>query len=212
MVRPLDVATQDAIRDRRAVVPRNFMLVGPVVPIAGGDAVLFGFTDVGEDFTANIVDGWTGETVSRTFHGDNAPIVSMDPMPLKIGVEVDTVNVVLNHLHPAVQSMVRGHKCRNAKVQIHRGFLSPDSMLLVAAPRCRRRGTINGTPVTTPAIGDAGRVVIKVVSSSRELTRTNPVRASHEFYARRDDDQWGRYAGTAASWPIFWGEEKDTAG
>ena len=114
MVRPLDVATQTAIRDRRAVVPRNFVLFGPLTPIGGGEAVLFGFTDFGEDIVTNIVDGWTGDTVSVTFLGDNAPIGSIDPMPLKIGVEFDTTNVMLNHLHPAVQSMVRGHVCRNA--------------------------------------------------------------------------------------------------
>lgn len=212
MVRPLDVATQGAIRDRRAVIPRNFVLIGPVAPVGGGEAVHFGFTDFGEDIVTNIVDGWTGETVSRAFAGDNAPIVGIDPMPLKIGFEVDTVNVVLNHLHPAVQALVRGHNCRNAQVQIHRGWLSAESMLLVAPPRCRRRGSINGTPVTTPAIGDAGRVIVKVVPASRELTRTNPVKASHEFYQRRSGDQWGRYAGTAGRWEIVWGEAKDTAG
>jgi hypothetical protein len=212
MVRPLDIATQAAIRDRRAVIPRNFVLVGPVVPNAGGDAVLFGFTDFGEDIVLNIVDGWTGETVSRTFVGDNAPITAIDQMPLKIGVEIDTVQVTLNKLHPAVNAMVRGHRCRHARVQILRGWLSADSMLPVAPPRIRRLGKLNGDPITTPAIGGAGRVVLKVVSQSRETTRTNPVKASHEFYQRRGGDQWGRYAGTAGQWPIFWGEEKDTAG
>lgn len=208
MVRPLDVATQDAIRDRRAVIPRNFIVVGPVSPIGGGAAVTFGFTDFGEDVVANIIDAWTGLETSYSFFGDNAPISSMDPMPMKIGVEVDTVQVLLNQLHPQVQSMVRGHNCRNARVQIHRGWLSPENMLLVAPPRPRRRGSINGSPIETPAVGGAGRVVLKIVSQSRELTRTNPAKASFEFYNRRSDDQWGRYAGTSGQWPIWWGEEK----
>ena len=200
------------MRDRRAVVPRNFVLVGPVAPIGGGDAVLFGFTDFGEDVTTSIVDGRTGETVSRAFAGDNGPINSIDPMPLKLGAEVDTVQVVLSQLHPAVNAMVRGHNCRNAPVQIHRGWLSPDTMQLVAPPRVRRLGSINGTPITTPPAGSAGRIVLKVVSQTRELTRTNPVRASHEFYLGRSGDEWGRYAGTAGQWAIVWGEEKDAAG
>jgi hypothetical protein len=208
MVRPLDVATQGAIRDRRAVVPRNFVVVGPVVPIAGGDPVTFGFTDFGEDVAVTILDAWTGNETSYDFFGDNAPITSMDPMPMKIGVEVDTVQVLLNQLHAAVLSLVRGHNCRNARVQIHRGWLSPDSMLLVAAPRQRRRGFVNGAVIETPAVGGAGRVVLKVVSQSRELTRTNPVKASFEFYNRRSDDQWGRYTGTTRQWPLAWGEEK----
>lgn len=208
MVRVLDVDTQDAIRDRRAVIPRNFVVVGPVTPIGGGTPVHFGFTDFGEDVAVVILDAWTGIETSYDFFGDNAPITSMDPMPQKIGVEVDTAQVVLNQLHPAVQSLVRGHKCRNAKVQIHRGWLSPESMLLVAPPRPRRRGAVNGTPISTPEAGGAGRVVLKVVSQSRELTRTNPARASFEFYNRRSDDQWGRYAGTSGQWSIWWGEER----
>ena len=205
-MRTLDTATLDAIRDRRAIVPRNFVLVGPVVPLAGGDPAVFGFTDFGEDITTNIVDGRTGETVSHVFFGDNAPIVSIDAMPLRVGVEVDTVQVTLNHLHPAVAALVRGHNCRNAPVQIHRGWLSAESMLLVAPPICRRLGFVNGAPIETPAAGEQGSATLRVVSQSRELTRVNPVKASREFYARRSNDQWGRYTGVTGDWPIWWGE------
>ncbi len=208
MVRVLDVATQSAIRDRRAVVPRNFVLVGPVTPIAGGSPKTFGFTDFGEDVATNIVDGLTGSTVSHTFYGDNRPIVGMDSMPLRLGVEIDNVRVTLAHLHPQVQDLVRAYNCRNAPVQIHRGWLSPDSMLLVAEPRCRRLGQINGTPIETPAKGGEGSIVLTIVSQSRELTRTNPAKASQEFYARRSGDLWGQYTGTAGQWSIWWGEEK----
>lgn len=205
-MRSRDTATQDAINDRRAVAPRNFVLVGPVVPIGGGSPVVFGFTDFGEDITTNIVDGRTGETVSHVFFGDNAPIVSIDTMPLRVGVEVDTVQVTLNHLHPAVAAMVRGHNCRNAPAQILRGWLSPESMLLVASPTDRRLGFVNGTPLDTPAAGEQGSATLRVVSQSRELTRVNPVKSSREFYARRSNDQWGRYTGVTGDWPIWWGE------
>ncbi len=208
MVFPLDVETQSAIRDRRAVIPRTFVLVGPVVPIGGGDEKTFGFTNFGEDVVTNVVDGWSGETVSHVYAGDNAPIVGMDPMPLHIGVEIDTVSITLNHLHAEVQSLVRGYQCRFARVQVHRGYLSPDSMLLVAAPRCRRRGFLNGTPIKIPAIGEAGSTVLRLVSQSRELTRTNPLVASAEFYAARSNDKWGRYTGTVGQWPIWWGEQR----
>ena len=207
-MRNLDTATLDTIRDRRAIVPRNFVLVGPVTPIGGGEPVVFGFTDFGEDVTSNIVDGRTGETVSHLFWGDNAPVGEIDAMPLRVGVEVDTVLVKLNHLHPAVADLVRGHNCRNAPVQIHRGWLSPDSMQLVAPPRCRRLGFVNGTPIDTPAAGGEGSVGLRVVSQNRELTRTNPVKASREFYARRSNDQWGRYTGVTGDWPIWWGEAR----
>lgn len=211
MVRNLDVATQTAIRTRSAIVPRNF-IVCVVRTLDTGAPVTFAFSDFGEDVTTNIIDALTGVATSYFFSGDNAPVVSMDAVPLKIGVEVDTTQIVLNALHPAVAAMVRGHDCRNGQVQIHRGFLSPESMLLVAEPRCRRLGFINGAPITTPAIGQTGSVTLKVVSASRELTRINSARGGEDFYAARSDDRWGRYASSVKNWPIWWGEEKGTAG
>ncbi len=207
MVRPLDVATQGAIRDRSRVIPRNF-IVCTVRTLDTDEPVIFGFSDFGEDVITNVIDGETGATVSRTFYGDNAPIRSIDPIPMKIGVEIDTTQVVLNQLHPVVQEMVRGHNCRNAKVQVHRGYRDPVSMLLVAAPRCRRLGQINGTPIVTPAVGGQGSVTLKIVSHTRELTRINPAKSSDETYRLRSGDRINQYAGTAGQWPIFWGEAK----
>lgn len=207
MVRVLDSATQLAVRDRVHVIPRDF-IVCTVRGLTDDAPTVFGFTNYGEDVSTNIIDGETGATVNRTFYGDNAPLVSMDPIPMKIGVEVDTTQVVLSHIHPIVEQMVRGYNCRNAKVQIHRGYLDPASMLLVAPPRCRRLGQINGTPILTPAVGGQGSITLKVVSHTRELTRTNPAKSSDEYYRLRSGDRINRYAGTAGQWDIFWGEDK----
>lgn len=207
MVRALDVATQTAIRDRRAVIVRNFVLV-TAKTFDDGSPVVFGFTDFGEDISTNIVDGRTGAVVNHTFFGDNAPILSIEAMPLKIGLEVATTQVLLNPLHPVVEAMARGHDLRNAPVQIHRGYLSPDSMLLVAPPRCRRLGQVNGAPIATAASGGQSRLTLKVVSGTRELTKVNPARRSHETQRLRGGDQARKYNGTAHVWQFFWGEAK----
>lgn len=211
MVRSLDSATQAAVRDRSRVIIRNFVLV-TVRKLSDDSSVRFGFTDFGEDVTLNIVDGESGSTVSRDYYGDNGPILRMDPMPLKIGLEVDTTQVVLSQIDAHVQDMLKNHDCRNAQAQIHRAYLDPDSHLLVAAPRCRRLGQVNGAPVVTPAAGGEGSVTLKIVSHTRELTRTNPARRSDETQKLRSSDRFRRYSGTAGVWEIFWGEEKAKAG
>lgn len=199
MVRPLDVATQGAIRNRNAIIVRDFVLV-----TKGEDA--WGFTTFGEDVSLNIIDGVTGETVNRAYLGDNGPIVSIDAIPMKIGIEVSTTSVALNHLHPGVLDLVRGHDCRNAVMQIHRGYLDPASMLLVAAPRIRRLGWINGAPIETPAAGGRGSVTLRMVSTTRELTRTNPARRSDEQQRLRSGDRFRRYGGIT-SYDYWWGEK-----
>ena len=207
MVRVLDVATQDAIRDRNAVIPRNFVLI-LARRLSDGAPEVFGFTNYGEDVSTNIVDGRTGAVVSHIFYGDDAPISAMDAIPLKIGLEVATTQVVLNPLHPMVELMARGHNLRNAPVQIHRGWLSKDSMLLVAPPRIRRLGQINGAPIKTAAAGGQSKLTLKVVSGTRELTRLNSDKRGHESQQRRGGDQARKYNGTAHLWQSHWGEAR----
>lgn len=207
MVRVLDVETQTAIRDRRAVLPRNFVLV-TAKTLTLGDPVIFGFTDFGEDVITNIVDGRTGAVVSHTFYGDNKPIVEMDSIPLRIGLEIATTQIILNPLHPVVAEMARGHELRNAPVQVHRGWLSAESQLLVANPRSRRLGWVNGAPISTAATGGSSKLTLKVASHTRELTQTNPTKRSHESQQLRGGDQARKYNGTAHAWQSFWGEAK----
>lgn len=202
-MKSLDVDTQNAIRDRNHIVIRDFVLL--TVKDGAGSPVNFGFTTYGDDVTLNIVDGLTGGVVSRAYYGDNAPIVSIDPIPMKIGLEIDTVQVLLNTLHPVVQTMYRGHDCRNAAVQIHRAYLSRASMLPVANPRCRRLGWVNKAP---EELSDEAVLRLEIVSVTRELTRINGAKRSDEAQKLRSGDRFRRYSGTAHNWPIWWGEAK----
>jgi hypothetical protein len=206
MVKPLDGATLGAIADRSRIVVRNFVLF--TVKDSVGAPALFGFTDYGEDVALDIVDGVTGATVNRSYAGDEAPLLALDPIPMKIGLEVDTTQILLNPLHPAVQAMHRGHDCRNAPVQIHRAYLSVTSMLPVALPRCRRLGFINAAPEEIAGADGQSQLRIGVVSVTRELTRTNPAKRSDEAQRLRSGDRFRRYSGTAYQWPIWWGEAK----
>jgi hypothetical protein len=206
MVKLLDGATLGAIADRSRIIVRNLVLF--TVKDFEGAPQLFGFTDYGEDVALDIVDGVSGLTVKRNYAGDHAPLVALDPIPMKIGLEVDTTQVMLNPLHPAVQAMHRGHDCRNAPVQIHRAYLSATSMLPVALPRCRRLGFVNTAPEEIAGPDGQSQLRIGVVSVTRELTRTNPAKRSDETQRLRSGDRFRRYSGTAYQWPIWWGEAK----
>jgi len=204
MVRPLDVDTQVAIRDRSAIVPRNFIVITAKNRDSGEPSVRC-FWDEAETVITNVLDE-NGDTVSHTFVGDGA-ILEMDPVPMRIGLEVRTVQITLSPLHSEVQALVRGDDPRDAKVEIYRGLLDPTSMLLVAAPRIRFLGKINEAPISTAGAGGESTVILRVVSHTRELTRTNPAKKSDAQQQLRGGDRFRRYTNVAGDWDIWWGEK-----
>lgn len=204
MVRALDVATQDAIRARGVLIPRNFVVVTAKGRVSGSPVVR-GFWDDTGDVVTNVV-GEDGELTSRTFLGDGA-ILACDPVPMRIGLEVRTIQLVLSPLHAGVAQLLRGDDPRGARVEIYRGLLSPDTMLLVSAPRIRFLGKINEAPIETGADGGESQATLRIVSHTRELTRTNPAMKGDEQQRLRSGDRFRRYTAVAGEWPIFWGEE-----
>ncbi|KKB09412.1 hypothetical protein [Devosia chinhatensis] len=207
MVRLLDAATQGAVRDRSRIIPRDFVLFS----LTDDETFTsYGFTNFGEDVSVNVVLNGAGDVGNYAFYGDNAPLQSIDAIPLKIGLEVDTIQVVMNPLHPIVQIMARGNEqaLRTARVQIFRGYLDPASMLLVANPRSRFLGQVNTAPERVAAVGGQSVRTINVRSHTHEMTRTSPAKKSDETYKLRSGDRFGQYSGTAGKWELWWGEVK----
>jgi len=205
MVRPLDVATQGAIRTRDAILPRNLIVATAKNRSTGAPSVRC-FWDDAETVAVNVLDE-DGDVINHTFVGDGA-VLGMDAIPMRIGLEVRTIEITMSALHPEVQALVRGDDARGAKVEIYRGLLDTSSHLLVANPRIRFLGRINETPISTAAAGGESTVTLRVVSHTRELTRTNPARKSDEQQKLRSGDRFRRYTGVAGDWPIFWGEQQ----
>lgn len=205
MVRVLDAGTQGAIRNRSAIVPRNFIVI-TAKDRDSGDAVVHGFWDDADTVAVNVLDE-DGATVSRTFAGDGA-VLSLDPIPMRIGLEVRTVQLVLSALHADVLDLVRGDDPRGAKVEIYRGLLDPASGALLAVPRIRFLGKVNAAPIATAAVGGESSVTLAIVSHTRELTRTNPAKKSDAQQQLRSGDRFRRYTNVAGDWDIWWGERK----
>lgn len=205
MVKSLDAATQSAVRARSRVWPCDFVHI--IAKDGAGDLVPFGFTTFGTNITTNVIDGDTGDTVSHDYYGDNGPLMDMDPVPLKIGMEIDTTQVVLNILHPVVETMYRGNDIRGAAVQFHRGYLDLDSGLLKAPPRIRRLGFVNRAGEQMAAAGQTSKLTLKVVSVARELTITSQLKWSDASQSLRSGDRMCRYVGNTALVPFWWGEE-----
>lgn len=204
LIRTLDVDTQNAIRDRNVIVPRDFIVFRAKTRDTG-DESLRCFWNEPETVTTNVLE-LGGDVVSHTFSG--GAIQKMDSIPQRIGIEVRTIQIELSALDNEVKNLIRGDDPRGAVVEIYRGYLSPVSFLLVANPRLRFLGKVNGAPITTPSVGGTAKVVIKVISHTRELTFINGAVKSDFEQKKRSGDKFRRYAGRVKSWPIYWGIKK----
>lgn len=204
MVRTLDLATQLAIRAESGVVPRNFVVVTAKSRSTGAPVVHCFWDDI-ETVTVSVLK-IDGTTASHDFTGDGA-IQRMDPIPLQVGLSIRAVEIGFAPRHAATEALFRTDDPRQAIVEIYRGWLDPVSQLLLATPRPRFLGNVDGGPIDTPVVGGEGAATLRVVSN-RELTRTNPATKSDAYLsAMRDGDRFYKYAGKLSSRPLFWGRK-----
>ena len=103
------------------------------------------------------------------------------------------------------QELVRGRDLRLARCEVHEMQVDLDTGQLATTPEIVFLGVVDGAPISTPAAGGEGGILIAIASEALlMLSRTNPRRSSHESQKRRSGDQFSRYASTVSSWDIPW--------
>lgn len=209
-MRFLDAGELAAVQ-RREVVARD--LLGVTARVLGGGVQFYGFSTMVRNVPMSVVDGRTGATVTRDFTGVGSAF-KVGPIPLTADIMSRSVEIELPAIDGVVAVMVRGHDIRSAPVQIHRAYFDPDSRAQIAAAKPRFVGYIDGAPIETPAAGGVGRVRITCVSTTRELTRSNPAVRSHESQLARTGGADDFYMDTAvvADWELFWGRARGGGG
>jgi len=123
-----------------------------------------------------------------------------------------TIKISLSPISEAVRKAIREYDARLAPVEIHRGLLDLDTRNLIAPPRPRFVGEVNGAPIETPAAGGEGSVSLSVVSHTRALTKTNAAKKSDETQKLRGGDRFRRYSDVAGQIEFWWGEKKGKIG
>lgn len=208
MVRQVDSTTSNHLQAREGVIPRNFVWI-TAKDRETGTLESIGFWDGLDSVDVTVVSGTTGALEERTYHAWGA-LLQIDRIQRAPELSIRTIRIGLSQVSEAVQQVFRGYDARLAPVEVHRGFLNPETRLLLAPPVPRFIGWINKAPLTTPKAGEEGGVSVEVVSHVRMLTRTNPGRRSDNTQRQRGGDRFRRYAGTAAEWEFWWGEKSGT--
>jgi hypothetical protein len=206
-MRDLDAAEIAAIA-ARAVVARDLVWI-TAKDRSTGDPVSRGFWNEVRTQDITVRDGRTGALVSRTFVGIGRAL-AIGAIPLTADISVRDVEIALPHLDATVALLVRGYDVRNAALQVYRGYFDPATRTLVAPPKPRFVGAVDGAPIATPKAGEEGAVTLRCVSTTRELTRTNPEVRSHASQQARTAgaDDFYIDTGVVGEWEMFWGRNR----
>lgn len=179
----------------------------------GGDPAEYCFWTGEDDVTTNVISAQDGSTDSRNFVGGGAlPESGVPAIVDAIGLEARAFTFELNHIHSAVQDMVRiPGAIRLAVAEVHRGLLDPSTWTLVSTPYPRFLGRVDGAALETPAVGGTGAVRLMLIGDTIDLTRTNPALKSDESQKLRSGDRFRRYADAAGAVEVWWGLHKGAA-
>lgn len=205
-MRFLDAAELAAIQ-ARTVVARDFLWV-TAKDRATGSPTSSGYWNDHGNVTADVVDGRTGSTESRTFYGVGAAL-SIGSIPLTADITVRSFEITLPHLDAIVQDLVRTTDVRNAPLQLYRGYFDPTTRALVAPAKPRFVGYIDLAPIETPKESDEGSITFTCVSTTRELTRTSLEVRSYESQLQRNaGDAFYKDTSVVGDWQLFWGQSQ----
>lgn len=169
------------------------------------------WSDIGST-TVDVIDPVTGGTQSRQFYGSGG-LVQISDIPLVANLTVQSVTVTISHLDDRAQNLVRTYDCKQAVIQIFRGYYDPRTRLLVDPLRARFVGFVDKIEIQTPKEGEFGKADLTCVSSTQELTRSNTDTRSHASQQlRHSGDTFYKDTNVVGAWEFWWGQEKKRKG
>src|SRR6266851_3935111 len=210
MTRSLSAANYAALQAHQ-LVARDFIWF-IVRDRSTGAPVTDGYwSDVGS-ITASVVDPDTGGTQNRTFTGADG-LISISDIPLVSALTVQNVTITLSQVSDRINTLVRTYDCKQGVVQIFRGLFDPATRSMVGPAYPRFAGFIDQAPITTPAEGNAGNVVLTCTSNTQEMTRANSdTRSDASQRLRSATDNFLQDVAVVGTWQFFWGKTNGVLG
>lgn len=133
----------------------------------------------------------------RTYYAAGT-MLKVDQIRRVAGLKVRSQRVTFSQVSPEAQLAVRGYDIRHAPVEMHRALFDPLSHTLIDEPHVLLRGYVDKAPITTPAKGGAGQLVVEIASAGRALTKPlSRFRSNASMEATRPGDGFRKYASVA---------------
>jgi hypothetical protein len=155
--------------------------------------------------------GWDNQTISvngvaRDYYGAGT-LLEFEPLETAVGLDVRDYSVRLSAISPEVELLVRGYDVKFAQMEIHRAEFDAGYVIL-AQPERVFKGTVEGSPIITPAIGGQGSIALTCVSTARNLTRYINLTKSDEMQRQRSGDRFRKFGSIAKEVDVVWGDKR----
>ncbi|MBI4047616.1 MAG: hypothetical protein HY371_12440 [Devosia nanyangense] len=202
-MRSISAENQVALAARR-LVARDFLWI-VARDRSTGAPVQVGFWSDLSNVTALVLDPDTGLASLRPWYGAGG-LISISDIPAVSVLTVQNTTIRMSQLDEQVEEAVRLYDIKQARVEIYRGLLDPDSRKLVAPAFCRSVGFVDTLEIKTGAENEDGGVTLNCVGHTQELMRSNPATRSHEDQRTRSSgDAFFADAVVASDWQHQWG-------
>lgn len=197
-MRIFDNAVAALLAARGGLVPHRLVWIGARSK-STGETEAMGVCSAEDDMSIQI-DGAT-----RTYVGAGT-LLQAEAITSGPGLDVRSHQIQMAAIAPEVENLVKGYDTRFAPVEIHRVFLHPQTRRVVGAPHRVFRGLINTIDFPRAEVGGTPGCTIELVSETRSLTRTLPLKKSHESCVAGGGDNFRQYGDISGSVAIYWGE------
>lgn len=143
-----------------------------------------------------------GSDEVRTYSGGVA--MSVDAVPLGVGLEDRPVSVALSQIAPAVQNLLRTLNARHAYCELHSGLFNRGALL--APPQIEYVGIVDVAQINTPPVLGEGSVVLSIRDEMlTQLSAINPAKSSDAHQKRRQAaDAFSVYSGVIGDRDLQW--------
>lgn len=162
----------------------------------------------GDDDQAFTIDG-----VSRDYFGAGG-FLALRELTYEAGTNIQMQSLSMGPVTEEVRQALRTYEPRLAPAEIHLALFDPVDNALIGTPRAFK-GWIDDIAFREAALESGGSATVcdlTLASSSREGTRTLPLKKSDSAQRERSGDRGRRYAAVAGSIPVWWGEQRHVAG
>lgn len=200
IISALENAAENGLSERKLVYVHAYER-GTGVPSA------MGVWSGDEDLSISVNSGLTGGNELRAYYGGGT-LISVGNIVCGTDMTIRPLTITLSQIADVPQALLRTLNIRLARVEVHTLYLDPTTGAMIGS-LLDFVGEVDKAPLSTPAVGEDGKLTITCVPDLMSmLSRINPRKSSYEDQkAHEPGDEWSLYASTASEWKLWWGQK-----